>query len=358
MSPSSPSHAPESSGNLRIARWFLSAQRTLLIAGIVWCLVVEVGVRLLWSPDPVRAESATQARAHPYLGAAGRPGWSSPDGSVRHDRRGFRVTGSTPAADAVRLACIGGTATYGSGCSSNETTWPARLRAALEEDPDSRASSVDVFNAGFPGWTSFEVVLGLAFRVLDLEPDLVVLQVGSEDVAPALLGEPAGYDFHGRSVLRASRPAPLERWLRRSVTYRLVRGLLPFSRRTTEPFLDPSVLVSTSENEDPLRAGGVAERAVRDFERNLRTAIGIAREHGIQVALLPQFVDPTGVEGPTRVRLSTQLARAAERVAREYEVLWIEIDPAVTGDGGDDASAERLARAVARALRPVVDLLR
>ena len=54
----------------------------------------------------------------------------------------------------------------------------------LEADLLKRGAGVEVWNAGFPGWTSLENTLSFALRDRDLAPDVVLLYAGINDLQP------------------------------------------------------------------------------------------------------------------------------------------------------------------------------
>jgi lysophospholipase L1-like esterase len=58
---------------------------------------------------------------------------------------------------------------------------------------------VQVINAGVGGYNCWEVLINLELRVLDLDPDLIIIYEGRNDVRAGLV-EPASYrgDDSGR----------------------------------------------------------------------------------------------------------------------------------------------------------------
>ena len=158
---------------------------------IIFLAFLEGGVRLYERlragtpfviPDAARDLYIT----HPYLPVVLRPSteYRDADMAAHINAQGLRG----PERDAARtpgswrVVCVGGSTTFGAGIVGDENTWPARLEERLSAArPDLR---VEVLNAGVPGYTTAENVIYLSLRLLDLEPDLVVLYEGYNDFKP------------------------------------------------------------------------------------------------------------------------------------------------------------------------------
>ena len=77
-----------------------------------------------------------------------------------------------------RILCVGGSTTFDILAENDEASWPWRLEQNLRQ----RGLRAEVWNAGFPGWTSQENLISLAIRDLDLEPDWIILFQGINDL--------------------------------------------------------------------------------------------------------------------------------------------------------------------------------
>ncbi len=119
---------------------------------------------------------------HPYEGYIPAPGWQSPDGLDEINSRGFRGEEiAVPKPDGVyRIVAIGGSTTYGTGVADWHDSYPAQLERILQEDFGYR--NVEVINGGVGGHNSWETLANLTYRVLDLEPDLVIVYQNTNDV--------------------------------------------------------------------------------------------------------------------------------------------------------------------------------
>ncbi len=155
------------------------------MVGLVSSLVAaEVFARIwvAWRWPPERIElltthSSTRGRfnSHPNLPFTLNPAWPG------HNALGFRgPLPTTPKPKGTRrVACIGASTTYGLYVTPEEA-FPAQLAARLQST-DARWEAI---NAGVPGYVSTEILTNLVLRVLPLEPDVVVIMEGRNEVFP------------------------------------------------------------------------------------------------------------------------------------------------------------------------------
>jgi lysophospholipase L1-like esterase len=94
------------------------------------------------------------------------------------NRFGFRGHGPVmpKPAGTVRIVCLGGSTTFGYHVTDGEE-WPARLGTKLPE-----GGPIDVVNAGRPGATTWSDFRALRDRLLQFEPDVVLLYEGFNDL--------------------------------------------------------------------------------------------------------------------------------------------------------------------------------
>lgn len=106
--------------------------------------------------------------------------------SLTINRLGLR--GRDPAqpkpAGARRVVVVGGSTAFGFGASSDDATLPGQLEALLRQ---ATGRPVEVLNAGVPGYNAAQSLLQLELVLLPLQPDLVVIYGGSEDLYQATL---------------------------------------------------------------------------------------------------------------------------------------------------------------------------
>ena len=271
--------------------------RTLIILAITLGLMAgaEGGVRLYlrlrtgaWPETAASSVRRQQAevlrlyRLHPFLNTAPRAG------------RRVRAFGKEAAFNALgyrsperprqrppgalRVLCAGGSTTFDLLAASDGRTWPWRLEEKLRR----RRPGLEVWNAGFPGWTSLESLISLAMRDVDLGPGLVVLFEGDNDLQPGGC-EPFDRQYehcHAELVRRAlGFELPPLTWRSRSVLVERLRSALG---RPTDPWAaaDPGLP----------RHERLAPGALAAFASNVRSQIGIARVHGARVALVTQAI--------------------------------------------------------------------
>jgi GDSL-like lipase/acylhydrolase family protein len=127
---------------------------------------------------------------HRYLGYVPAPGYRRDRN--HHDALGFRGgSGPVPKPPGeFRIACLGGSTTYGSTVEAPEEAYPAQLEAELRRRTHE---NIRVVNAGASGWASLESLINLETRVLDLDPDLVVVYDNINDVLGRMVWPPSAY---------------------------------------------------------------------------------------------------------------------------------------------------------------------
>jgi lysophospholipase L1-like esterase len=238
---------------------------------------------------------------HPYLVVAGKPGarFEIPGITVTFGSRGHRgpdVPVPKPPGR-FRIVCEGGSATLDVFAADDGAAWPARLGALLAP------ANVDVVNAGLSGWTSLESLVSLEIRDLDLEPDLVVHFSGVNDAQPA--GHvPFTSDYskgHGDILPRVlgaeATPLPL---VSRSLFIESLGDRLHGAPRR-------EIYGAAWEWKGGARKDDIPDEAVAAYERNLRSAIAVAKARGASTLLVAQTL---------------HLRPGAEEWGRDYVESW------------------------------------
>lgn len=133
----------------------------------------------------------TRYAPHRYLGYYPTPGFTTPGGD-RHNSLGYRGDEiALPKPDGTfRIALLGGSTTYGFGVSRYTESFPYLLQRVLRERGYPR---VETINAGASSYSTWESLINLAFRVLELEPDLIVVYHGTNDAALRLVWPASAY---------------------------------------------------------------------------------------------------------------------------------------------------------------------
>lgn len=127
---------------------------------------------------------------HRYIGYYPTPGYER--GKNRHNSLGYRgaeFAVSKPAGE-YRIACLGGSTTYTTEVEDWRKSYPALLEKFLREEGYSH---VTVVNAGAGNWSSWESLVNFEFRVLDLDPDMIIVYHAVNDIHPRLVWPPEAY---------------------------------------------------------------------------------------------------------------------------------------------------------------------
>lgn len=250
---------------------------------------------------------------HHYLRYVTRPNYRS--AVNRHDSRGFRGDEvAVPKPPGVfRIALVGASTTYDSDIPDYHQSYPYRLQQILSQ---AGRGPIEVVNAGVHAYSSWEHLMNLQFRVLDVQPDLVVFYEALADVNTRLVYPFEAYrgDNSGSRTSEAMQPeAWIDRW---SVGLRILRTLKgqrqPVGgrgfRRTFE-----GVPTNFAEDFELQKRNGiypsglfrqvsVAEMLRRNppiyYERNLRTFVALCREFGVRVGLMTFAVSSEFPEEP------------------------------------------------------------
>src|SRR5687768_393049 len=134
---------------------------------------------------------------HPYLSYYPTPNYRR--GQTFHNSLSYRNDEFSleKPSGVYRIVALGGSSTYDVRIEDNAATFTAQLEKLLKENYGYQ--NVQVINAGVPGHNSWEILVNLEFRVLDLDPDLVIIYEGTNDVHARLV-EPSAYrgDNSGR----------------------------------------------------------------------------------------------------------------------------------------------------------------
>jgi GDSL-like lipase/acylhydrolase family protein len=362
--------------------WRAAALIGLSILGLV-VLALELGLRVFaparveaYRPQMEKLMAEARTTGHPYLAYVGKPNFRSKPGAkaqMSHDAWGLRAnTHLPPKPEGVyRIVCLGGSSTYGHTPSSDATTWPARLEFWLN-DLNEVGARVEVINGGMSGWSTFESTVNLAFRMLEWEPDLVIVYHSINDMRCALYdraGPPRMDNSHWRSIWPVVMSSPGETVLEQSMTYLVLRKLFTSYVEGVDALGTYGIVNFDPADPDPYLRGDIPEQGFKNFERNLRSIQAIAKEFGAKVILASQACDERDIMAGSREAQLAGLARMAtitERVAGERGLIFVdarrELEAAAAeAEGGIDAiftgevhltdkGAERLALIFAKAI--------
>lgn len=280
------------------------AREFLLVVGsvLVSLIFLEAGFRAYLyafaedlQPQYLSASEVTLARRfvrHHYLGYVPAPGYVSLDGLNRHNALGFRgdEISRVKLAGTYRIVFVGGSSTYTERVPSYKEAWPyltgKELRRICGYD------DIEVINGGVGGYDSFQSLMNIQYRILDLAPDLIIVHHGVND-AHARLVRPSRYraDNSGRRRPWSTEGEP---WFMYSVLIRMSMTAL-----TGQPF-EPAVGYYYNS---PYSAAGVRDEGIDErlgdtpmnalalnppiyFERNLRSMAAVARANGADILFI------------------------------------------------------------------------
>jgi lysophospholipase L1-like esterase len=282
-------------------------------------LLIEIVFRL-WPPGGltrdvlVRGGNSDQMliTPHPYIGYTLRPGFTRP--LLHHNALGFRGPEIRPvkAPGTMRLFCLGDSSTYGFSISRDEATWPARLQLYL--NANTKPERFEVINAGAPGYSSFECLSMLEYRGLDLQPDIVVVYLGFNDLRASTWPKVAGDNSHFRKSWGVPE-RPLVSALELSETFLLARWFFTDYRSRA---VELARYVIVPEDGDQLTHGlqPPKEQGFANFRRNLQTIVAVAREHHARVLLLTQAYGEATIDAQRAPIIGAAMARFC-RIVRE-----------------------------------------
>ncbi len=222
---------------------------------------------------------------HPYLTYSPTPNYQK--GQTFHNSLGYRndeFTAEKPSGT-YRIVALGGSSTYDVRIENNAETFTAQLEKLLKEEYGYQ--NVQVINAGVPGYNSWEILVNLEFRVLDLDPDLVIIYEGTNDVHARLV-EPSSYrgDDTGR---RQSWQVPQVPLWEHSTLIRILSRMTNVSRQVSVDDFVSSPTYLSWPFEDRLSeynlvpAEILKENPPTFFRRNLEIMVAVAREQDAEI---------------------------------------------------------------------------
>ena len=229
-----------------------------------------------YAPPTWVAPEQRMYRAHPYTAYTLNPLYRSRDGRNRHNALGYRgeELALEKPAGTYRILVLGGSTTYETGVSEHTQTFTAQLQRILRDR--AGAPPLEVINAGCPSWNSWESLVDLEFRGLELEPDLVVVYCGTNEVHPRLV-PPESYRRDNAGFRRGW--VEDWSWWERSVVLRRAGMLFGAARKN-------SVSGMTEIDYDGLdQAACLDANSPRFYADNLENMIAVSRQHGAQVLI-------------------------------------------------------------------------
>lgn len=224
---------------------------------------------------------------HPYLSYYPTPNYRK--GKTFHNSLGYRNDEFTleKPSGVYRIVALGGSSTYDVSIKDNAAIFTAQLERLLREDYGYH--NVEVINAGVPGYNTWEILVNLEFRVLDLDPDLVIIYENTNDVHARMV-EPSAYRGDDLGRRQTWQVPPVALW-EHSALLRIVSRMMNMSRQVgIDDFVSSPTYVSwpyeyrlIEGNLDPAEI--LKENPPIYFRRNLENMSAIAKDHDITILL-------------------------------------------------------------------------
>lgn len=223
-----------------------------------------------------------------------------------------------------RIVCLGG--------STTAEGYPLHLESLLKKRYASKR--IEVVNAGVPAWTSQENVINLVINLLDLEPDLLIIHQGVNDLN-ARCGPDFRVDYsHYRKIwVRGWSDTILDKtlfiqdysYLYRIVVFKLTRRIFAIQYLTeTKAARDACSKINEL---DP--------KTAKPFIRNTQVMIDLANARGINVILSTQAYnqDPEIMEKSRQRGLNIEeMNEFTRELARKNNVALVDIEDHMSGD--------------------------
>jgi hypothetical protein len=250
----------------------------LLLVILLFCaFLAEISLRVIFSKRmPIYSP-------HPYLNYYGTPNYVSPDKQNIHNSLGFRgkeIIQPKPE-KTLRIVITGSSTTYESLIRNWTKDFARTVERNLQELYDY--DDIEVVNAGLGGWTTWESLINLEFRVFDLSPDMIIIYEGGTDVHARLVPP---------SVFSGDNTGMVKQWDKKPcVSFFCSRLLATIDMVMKDPLDVHTKTWAVTENPgyNPILGMTPMEAIQKNqpiyFERNIRSMIAVCEENNVPVLL-------------------------------------------------------------------------
>ncbi len=266
----------------------------LLVIAVAAFLLAELGMWIaapLADPYGALRQTATYIRRahqpHRTLRFEAEPGLPGMKGVTRWttNNMGFRGDElvSPKPVDELRVFLIGGSTTE---CLiiDDDDSLDAVIQRTMQERVAER-SQVRVYNAGVSGDISDDHVAILTQRIVHLQPDIIVIFAGINDLRAAIQG-------HDYLHLPVPTPPPWMLLATQSQVGRLAYNLVKLRRPSLDSPQDEPLVTSyqygVKQQKSARAASGPPIFDTRGYANNLRTLAGVAAGHSVALILVTQ----------------------------------------------------------------------
>lgn len=313
----------------RIISWTaISAGITLLIVEILLRAYLgaagsrEQKIMYLYSLEEIRALQGNIIPV-PYISYVPDPAYKG------HNDLGYRGPEiPIPKPQGIyRIVSMGGSTTYSTGTTVEES-YPAFLESILRDEYGFH--HVEVINAGVSGYSSWEVLASFAFRVLELEPDMLIYYGALNDLtvrerlsSDCYRGLNPQRGLNGHRGLFVERNAELPA----STLYRLVAISLDWMSNplALDTSFEPSRVPCKRDPGDTTLEKRLVANTPIYFERNIRNLITLALAHNAQ-PVISSWAYNVEADRPQLWRQSIDQHNAVTRqVATDMNIPYIDL---------------------------------
>ena len=300
---------------------------TLLVLGGI----LEVGLRFyytsygtedqrisyIYSRDEIQNQTSRLSGA-PYVLYLNNPNY---EGHNTLGYRGVEITLEKPA-DTFRIVTLGASTTYGFGVNANQA-YPAVLQDILRDDYGY--TNIEVINGGVPGYSIFELIPNFMYRVLELDPDLVIYY-GALNDAETRLEDPSCYNnptpmyglttYHGlwRTDFGELSSSTLYRF------FAVNMGIMTIPNSIEYALVDIPLAEACTTDEDYTEVELLELNQPNFARRNFRNFLALAQFNDVDV-MVSEFAHPTDlsqVDGDANLLMSSAKVQAVAEMNALY----------------------------------------
>jgi len=248
---------------------------------------------------------------------------------------------------AWRALALGGSTTFGEMTAREEDTWVYRLEQKMRA---AHGPGYDVINGGVGGYNIIENFIHYLLMLDELEPDVVLLYVGINDVHPRLMGHLERDYRNSRLAWRGDEHSlpPVNPFLSRYPLYRYYMLRL-IERRTFDHLYAYVQRPYPPDSEWP---EALQRNGTEIFQAHLENLVRLLLAEGRQVIIVPQVDLPRTTLAADRVfaQAVAEQNAASEIVARKYGVPYLAsvasaftVDDLIDNCHFNDAGNEKMA---------------
>ncbi|MGV6826873.1 MAG: SGNH/GDSL hydrolase family protein [bacterium] len=239
------------------------------------------------SPPWNRKDGPGLYYGHPYSAYAIKPGYQSADSDVAINSLGFRGPDISPQKppSTFRIVAMGGSTTYGILLPQGKD-YPRQLESKLKSLLNT--NDLEVINAGLVSATTAETLHRLYTEILPLQPDMVIIYHGFNDLVPRMFDHYSADYYHFRKI-----PTADGSFLDSSYLYRLaLRALWP--TRFYENFNLPAHTwkLENLPDSDNDRVANFDAAGSEVFSQNIQHIINVLRANRVKVVLATFAFEP------------------------------------------------------------------